>query len=71
MDKHESGLHVANVLSRLESIPVGETMDDWLQQSWRRSVEQYRIDPGRICMAALNSRNLDAVAAAIAKVLAS
>ena len=32
MDKHESGLHVANVLSRLESIPVGETMDDWLQQ---------------------------------------
>ena len=48
MDKHESGLHVANVLSRLESIPVGETMDDWLQQSWRRSVEQYQIDPGRV-----------------------
>ena len=31
----------------------------------------YGLDSGRICMAALNSRNLDAVAAAIAKVLAS
>ena len=31
----------------------------------------YGLDSGRICMAALNSRNLDAVAAAIAKVLAN
>ena len=31
----------------------------------------YGLDSGRICIAALNSRNLDAVAAAIAKVLAN
>jgi aromatic-amino-acid transaminase len=29
----------------------------------------YGVDSGRICVAALNSRNIDAVVAAIAKVL--
>ena len=46
MDNHEDRLHVANVLRRLERPPVDETMDDWLQQSWQRSVERHRLDPG-------------------------
>ena len=38
-------------------------------QRLRSEFGVYGIDSGRICVAALNSRNLDAVAAAIAKVL--
>jgi len=36
----------------------------------RREFSVYAIDTGRICVAALNSRNLDYVADAVAKVLA-
>ncbi len=38
-------------------------------QRLRSEFGVYGLDSGRICMAALNSRNLDAVAAAIAKVM--
>lgn len=38
-------------------------------QRLRSEFGVYGIDSGRICVAALNGRNLDAVAAAIAKVL--
>jgi aromatic-amino-acid transaminase len=39
-------------------------------QRLREEFSVYAIDTGRICVAALNSRNVDYVAEAIAKVLA-
>ena len=47
MDTSESRLHIANVLSEVERIPVGDKATGWLQQSWQRSVERHRLDPER------------------------
>jgi len=47
MESSEGRSHIANVLSVVERGPMGVTMDDWLQQSWQRSVERHRLDPGR------------------------
>jgi len=48
MRSTESSLHVANVMGALErGAQSGQGLDDWLRQSWHRSVERHRLDPGR------------------------
>ena len=44
-------------------------LDAAQMQRLRSEFGIYGVDSGRICVAALNSRNIDAVVAAIAKVL--
>lgn len=48
MDNIEGRSHVANIMSMVERrAMIDEVDDDWLQQSWRRSVGLHRLDPGR------------------------
>jgi transcriptional regulator of acetoin/glycerol metabolism len=48
MTKDETRSHVAKVLGTVErGVATGAVQDDWLQQSWLRSVAHHRLDPGR------------------------
>jgi len=48
MTNDETRSHVAKVLGTVErGLATGATQEDWLHESWLRSVEHHRLDPGR------------------------